>query len=97
MTKKQEFVLALQQFRILEARIRNRDLGPDEKLAQENSRLLNRITEVENQLFLVLAKEGLALPEDLERARLDKVRNHALDFLKTLKVDPKLWQDLASL
>ncbi|NDD90610.1 hypothetical protein EBZ37_00775 [bacterium] len=97
MTKKQEFVLALQQFRILEARIRNRDLGPAEKLAQENSRLLNRIAEVESQLFSVLAKEGLALPEDLERARLDKVRNHALDFLKTLKVDPKLWQDLASL
>jgi len=95
-TCKQAFADALQECWILEARIRNRDPGPARQLEQANQALRVRIEELETNLFRILGAEGVCLQKEEEACRLEVVRRQTLEFMKTLKVDPKLWQDLAS-
>ncbi|MBU6375546.1 MAG: hypothetical protein KGQ59_06085 [Bdellovibrionales bacterium] len=97
MTQKQMFCLSVQQCRILEARIKNRDPLPSQMLAQENAALNAQISELEKRIFEILSDQGFITSDEQARTKIEPARTRAYDFLKTLKVDPKLWQDLASL
>jgi hypothetical protein len=92
----QAFRAAWSELKVAEARIRNRDPAPLRRIREENESLANQIRELELQLFSRLEKDGILVGGDADRERLEALRTKSLEYLRNLKVDPELWQNLAS-
>jgi len=90
------FRTAWSELKVAEARIRNRDPAPLRRIRDENAALSLQIQELELQLFARLESDGVLIDGDADRERVETVRTKSLEYLKKLKVDPELWQNLAS-
>jgi len=92
MTRHQEkFLAAWNELKVADARLRNRDPAPLNRIREENAELARRIAEAEHRLFPLLEADARHGDGDSEFLRLK-----TLEFIQTLKVDPELWQSLAS-
>jgi hypothetical protein len=90
MTRHQEkFLAAWNDLRVADARLRNRDPAPLSRIREENAELARRIEEAERRLFPLLESDARHPDDELLRLK-------TLEFIQTLKVDPELWQSLAS-
>ncbi len=90
------FRSAWSDLKVAEARIRNRDPAPLLRIRDENAAIALQIQELELRLFARLETDGILVDGDADRQRVEALRTKSLEYLKKLKVDPELWQNLAS-
>jgi hypothetical protein len=90
MTRHQEkFLDAWNELKVANARLRNRDPAPLKRISEENADLSRRLEAAEHRLFPLLETDARHSDDEL-------LRRKALEFIQTFKVDPELWQSLAS-